>query len=108
MELTKLKCKPCKKETTPLTISEIQKYKPDIDADWCIVDNKKITREYLFDNYPQTIIFVNKLANLAENEGHHPVIHVFFAKITVELWSHAINGLSANDFILAAKMDELY
>jgi len=108
MELTKLKCKPCKKETTPLTFSEIEKYKPNLDSDWSIIDGRKITREYLFDNYPQTITFVNKLANLAENEGHHPVIHVFFAKITVELWTHAIDGLSANDFILAAKMDELY
>jgi 4a-hydroxytetrahydrobiopterin dehydratase len=108
MELTKLKCKPCKKETTPLTDPEIQAYRPDLDSDWCILEGKKITREYFFANYPQTIAFVNKVANLAENEGHHPVIHIYFAKIRIELWTHAIDGLSPNDFILAAKMDELY
>ncbi|NJO88640.1 MAG: 4a-hydroxytetrahydrobiopterin dehydratase, partial [Chloroflexia bacterium] len=58
--------------------------------------------------YVKTIAFVNKVAYLAEDEGHHPVMHVFFSKVTIELWTHAIDGLSENDFILAAKIDGIF
>jgi 4a-hydroxytetrahydrobiopterin dehydratase len=51
--------------------------------------------------------FVNSVANLAEKEGHHPVMHVYYSRLIVELWTHAINGLSENDFILASKIDKL-
>ena len=51
--------------------------------------------------------FVNKVADLADQEGHHPVMHVHYQKVIVELWTHAINGLSENDFILASKIDKL-
>jgi 4a-hydroxytetrahydrobiopterin dehydratase len=51
--------------------------------------------------------FVNEIAALAEEEGHHPVLHVYYAKLIIELWTHAIHGLSENDFILAAKIDAL-
>jgi 4a-hydroxytetrahydrobiopterin dehydratase len=51
--------------------------------------------------------FVNKVANLAEEEGHHPVIHLYYGKVMIELWTFAINGLSENDFILASKIDKL-
>ena len=51
--------------------------------------------------------FVNKVANLAEEEGHHPVMHVRYGKVIIELWTHAIDGLSENDFILASKIEKL-
>lgn len=86
---------------------EIAEYRKNIRDDWKVIENKKILKEYLFENYRQSIDFVNKVANLAEEEGHHPVMHVFFGRVVIELWTHAIDGLSENDFIMAFKIDAL-
>ena len=78
-----------------------------ISDNWRVVDNNKITKEFFFVSYRHTIDFVNKVADIAESEGHHPVLHIYFGRAVVELWTHSINGLSENDFILAAKIDKL-
>lgn len=70
-------------------------------------DGKKIRREFLFKNFKEAMVFVNKVADIAESEGHHPDLHVFYNRVVVELWTHAIGGLSENDFIVAAKVNEL-
>lgn len=108
MDLVHSKCQPCEKGVPPLTGNELESYKQDTNFRWDIVDDKKIVRDFNFENYTQTIKFVNKVAYLAEDEGHHPVLHVYFSKVTVELWTHAIDGLSDNDFIMAAKIDEIH
>jgi len=64
-------------------------------------------KTYEFSNFVQTMEFVNKVAGIAEEEGHHPVMHVFYAKVEIELWTHAIMGLSENDFIMAAKIEKI-
>lgn len=107
MDLSKKKCKPCEGGVPPLDENEIAEYRKNISDDWKVIENKKILKEYLFENYRQSIDFVNKVANLAEDEGHHPVMHVFFGRVVIELWTHAIDGLSENDFIMAFKIDEL-
>ena len=78
-----------------------------INKEWDSIDDKRIRKNFAFVNYRHTIDFVNKVAELAEAEGHHPVMHVYYGKIQMELWTHAINGLSENDFILAAKIDNI-
>jgi 4a-hydroxytetrahydrobiopterin dehydratase len=93
IKLKEKKCIPCEGGTLPLTQEEI--------------DDKKISKEYAFVNYRHTMDFVNKVADLAEKEGHHPVMHVFYGRLQIELWTHAIDGLSENDFIMAAKIDDL-
>lgn len=108
LDLVHSRCKPCEKGAPPMTPAELESYKQDINFKWEILDNKKIVRDFSFENYSQTIKFVNKVAYLAEDEGHHPVMHVYFSRITIELWTHAIDGLSENDFILAAKIDEIH
>lgn len=108
MELSQAKCKPCEKGFPPLGPEELESYKKDVNFHWNIVDNKKIVKDFNFENYTQTISFVNKVAYIAEDEGHHPDLHVYYSKVTVELWTHAIDGLSENDFILAAKIDEIH
>ena len=70
-------------------------------------DRRKIRREFHFKDFKETIGFVNRVARLAEEEGHHPDMFIFYNRLIVELWTHAIGGLSENDFILAAKMDRL-
>ena len=107
MDLTKKKCVPCEGGIDPFDESQISEYKKYITSDWQVVGNNKLSREFYFVSYRHTIDFVNKVANIAEEEGHHPVLHIFFGRALVELWTHAINGLSENDFILAAKIDKI-
>ena len=107
MDFSKKKCKPCEGSIAPLNSNEVEEYLRHIKADWKVTENNKIFKEYLFVNYKHTMDFVNKVANLAEEEGHHPVMHIYYGKIVIELWTFAINGLSENDFILASKIDKL-
>jgi len=107
MELKSLKCKPCEGGIPELTALEISKFKEQLHPAWNVIDNMRITKEFSFVNYKHTISFVNKIATIADEEGHHPVLHVYYNKIVVEIWTHAINGLSENDFILASKIDGL-
>ena len=90
-----------------MNAEEIRKYQKELKEPWEVVDEMKIVKEFQFRGYQEVIAFFNEVANLAEDEGHHPVMHVFFSMVKVEIWTHAILGLSENDFILAAKIDEL-
>ncbi len=107
MDLSTKKCKPCEGGVDPLTESEISNFKKMISKEWKVSANQKISREFMFVNYRHTMDFVNKVADISEKEGHHPVMHVFYGRAIIELWTHAIDGLSENDFILAAKIDKL-
>jgi 4a-hydroxytetrahydrobiopterin dehydratase len=107
MDLSKKKCIPCEGGIPPLTGKEITEYKKQISADWNVTDNNKISKEFYFVSYRHTMDFINKVADIAEEEGHHPVLHIYFGRAVAELWTHSINGLSENDFILAAKIDKL-
>jgi len=107
MELTKKKCVPCEGGVPKLTAPEISRYNSYLKQAWLVVDDMKINKEFKFDSYTKVISFVNSVADISEQEGHHPVMHVFYSKVLVELWTFAILGLSENDFILAAKIDEL-
>lgn len=107
MDLSEKKCKPCEGGIDPLTPDEIRDLKSHIKDDWEVSGNKKLVKEYLFVNYRHTMDFVNKVSGLAEEEGHHPVMHVYFGRVVIELWTHAIDGLSENDFIMAYKIDKI-
>ena len=107
MGLTQKKCKPCEGGVPKLNRDEILEFSAQLKQPWDVVDDMKIVRDFEFSDYNSTIGFVNRVAALAEEEGHHPVMHVYFSRVKVELWTHAILGLSENDFILAAKIDEL-
>lgn len=76
------------------------------NPDWILDDTStKISKEFKFSDFIGAINFVNLVADIAEEEGHHPDIHIFYNKVRLELSTHAIGGLSENDFILAAKID---
>ena len=102
--LTGKKCVPCEGK---LSMDEVSSLLAELKTPWEVVDEMKITREFHFNDYMDIIDFVCKVAALAEEEGHHPAMHVFFSKLVVEIWTHAIPGLSENDFILAAKIEQL-
>jgi 4a-hydroxytetrahydrobiopterin dehydratase len=107
LNLSERRCVPCEGGVPALSETEIRDLMQQISGDWKIVANKKLFREFSFVNYRHTIDFVNKVAEIAEGEGHHPDLHVHYGKVEVELYTHAIEGLSENDFILAAKIDKI-
>ncbi|MCR4263374.1 MAG: 4a-hydroxytetrahydrobiopterin dehydratase [Candidatus Roizmanbacteria bacterium] len=104
-DLTQKHCEPCEGGVDPFTPEEIEKYNSVLSTPWQVLDNKKITREFKFKNFTEAMQFVNSVAKLAQSEGHHPDIYIFYNKVKLELWTHAIGGLSINDFILAAKIE---
>ncbi len=105
--LIKKNCVPCeKKGMKPMEREEAQDY-VDESYHWILSpDAKKISKEYKFADFIGAINFVDRVADIAEEEGHHPDIHINYNKVLLELSTHAIEGLSVNDFILAAKIDE--
>ena len=105
--LNKKTCIPCQGGIPPLNSKEISKFLKDINDNWVSLLDIKISRTFNFDNYLNALSFVNKIANLAENEGHHPHIHLNFKNVEVIIFTHKINGLHENDFILAAKIDDI-
>jgi 4a-hydroxytetrahydrobiopterin dehydratase len=106
--LTQQKCVPCEGGTKPLTRNEFQQYLDAVPG-WTVVNEERaIKKELRFKDFAQTLAFVNKTGALAEAEGHHPDLNLHsWNKLTITLSTHAIGGLSINDFILAAKIDQL-
>jgi len=107
MELKEKKCKPCEGGTPPLKSQEIQRYLNELKFDWEIVDNTKIRKSYTFNNFRQALDFANKVGEIAEEEQQHPDLHVYYGKVIIDLSTHAIGGLSENDFIMASKIDDI-
>lgn len=104
--LSEKKCLPCHGGTLPLTVEQIQLYITEARG-WKLVEEKKIRREYKFKDFSEAIEFTKQVASIAEEEGHHPDIHIFYNRVVLELWTHAIGGLSENDFILATKINTI-
>ncbi|MCH8903786.1 MAG: 4a-hydroxytetrahydrobiopterin dehydratase [Bacteroidetes bacterium] len=106
MNLTEKKCVPCEGGVPPIKGDDIYTYLKEVDGMWEQIDETKIKCQFLFDDFVQTMAFVNQVADLAEKENHHPDMHVYYGRVVVELWTHSIGGLSENDFILAAKIEK--
>lgn len=102
------KCVPCEGGVAPLTASEAAEFCRQLDG-WSVTsDGKRIRKEWLVRHFDAAMAFFHRIALLSNAEGHHPDLHlVGFRNVSVEIWTHAIGGLSENDFILAAKIDEL-
>lgn len=107
MELHHKRCIPCEGNVPPLAKEEAERYLAELSG-WALSeDGKKISKTFTFANFEETMGFVDKIAAVAEEEGHHPDMHVSYNTLTVELTTHAIGGLSENDFICAAKIERL-
>lgn len=106
MDLLKKKCVPCEGGAPPLAAAAVAALLPNVSG-WENIENKKIKKEFKFADFKQAIAFVDRMAVLAESEGHHPDIEIYYNKLIVTLWTHAVGGLSENDFIMAAKIDAL-
>ncbi|MCC6260866.1 MAG: 4a-hydroxytetrahydrobiopterin dehydratase [Anaerolineales bacterium] len=108
--LSAFKCVACRGGEPTVTEAEILELKPQI-AEWEILEvngERRLQRAFKLKNFIEALAFTNKVAMIAEKEDHHPLIQTEWGKVTVQWWTHKIKGLHKNDFIMAAKTDELF
>jgi len=109
-DLLNKKCVPCEGGVAKFDISEIQKYQKKVDG-WSIIKNQKkiyfLEKKFIFRNFLQSQSFINEVGKISEDEGHHPDITFGWGYAKINITTHAIEGLSENDFILAAKIDQI-
>lgn len=108
--LAEMKCVPCQGGEPTVTEAEMAELKPKV-PEWQVVEQdgvKRLKRVFKFDDFAQALAFTNRVGEIAEEEGHHPVLVTTWGRVTVSWWTHKIGGLHQNDFVMAAKTDQLY
>lgn len=106
MDLTKKKCVPCEVGGKPLPEEKVRELFMQLRKGWKIVNGKQLEKEFTFPDFALALKFVNTVGKIAEREGHHPEIYVSWGKVKITLWTHAVSGLTENDFIMAAKVEK--
>ncbi len=106
-ELAARHCVPCRGGTPPLQGEALETFKREL-PDWRVVEDHHIEKAFLFPDFKTGLEFVNRVGALAEAEGHHPDLCLAWGRVQAVLYTHTINGLSENDFILAAKIDQVF
>jgi len=107
MSLEKKKCVACESGTPPLAADAARKLAAEVPQWTLSIEPPRLSREFKFKDFVRAMKFVNKVADLAEGDGHHPDFHIHWNRVELVLWTHDIGGLSENDFIVAAKVDRL-
>ena len=107
-DLAERRCEPCKSGVPALGAAETAPLLAQLDRDWQVVDGHHLSRAYRFQNFRMALDYVNSVGELAEEQGHHPDLHLAWGKVGVEIWTHKIDGLHDADFVFAAKCDRLY
>lgn len=107
MDLTKKHCVPCERGDPPLPEEKEDEFIKEVPQ-WVLLRDQthRIRRQFKFKDFVEAMKFVNKVAVLAEEEDHHPDITIVYSRVNLDLFTHAVGGLSENDFILAAKIDK--
>ncbi len=105
-KLAQKTCIPCKGGVPPLTEPQSAELLRQVEG-WEAVRNHHLRKEFSFPDFSQALTAVNRIGTLAEEQGHHPDLHLAWGKVGVEIWTHKIDGLTESDFILAAKIDEV-
>ena len=100
-------CVPCRGGVPPLKGEELAAIETQVHG-WNIIEEHHITKTFTFPDFRGALTFVHRLGKLAEKQGHHPNMSIAWGKVGITTWTHKINGLTESDFILAAKIDELY
>ena len=108
MALADKKCMhPNWEKVQPMKLEKAHEYLDDLPG-WTLDDDESmLSKKFEFHDFTEAMAFVNQVAEIAEKEQHHPDIHIFFKKVNLDLWTHAIQGLHENDFIMAAKINNL-
>lgn len=110
MSLLEKKVTPVGGDTPPLTAEEIEYFKTELPAwDVIVVDSVlHLKRNFKFTNFAEALAFTNAIGEIAEVQGHHPLIELTWGRVSVEWWTHDIRGIHQNDFIMAAKTDQIF
>ena len=106
MDLDSKHCVPCEGGVVALTGDSLKPYLTKIQG-WSVIEEHHIVKTFTFRDFISALDFVNRVGRIAEGEGHHPDIYLTWGKVEIKIFTHAIKGLSENDFILAAKIDKL-
>ncbi|MDQ7029214.1 MAG: 4a-hydroxytetrahydrobiopterin dehydratase [Ardenticatenia bacterium] len=109
-KLVEMKCTACRGDEPPLSAEEIQELMDQVPG-WTVVEREgipQLERVFRFANFAEALAFTNQVGELAEAEDHHPAILTEWGRVTVRWWTHKIRGLHQNDFIMAAKTNQLY
>jgi 4a-hydroxytetrahydrobiopterin dehydratase len=106
MGLAEKQCIPCQGGVPPLKGAEIEKYRAEI-PEWNVVNEHHLERVFQFPDFKTALEFVNRVGELAEEQGHHPDLLLSWGRVEVRIWTHKVDGLTESDFILAAKIDRL-
>ena len=101
------RCVPCRGDTPRLRGAALGELLAELGGGWRVVDEHHLEKEYRFPDFLSALAFVNRLAEVAEREFHHPDLHLALGRVRVEIWTHKIRGLTESDFVLAAKADAL-
>ena len=100
-------CVPCRGGVPPLEGDELTGLRERLGGGWRVVEEHHLEKEFRFDDFRSALGFTNRVGELAEEQGHHPDIHLSWGRVRIEIWTHKIDGLTESDFVLAAKVDEL-
>jgi 4a-hydroxytetrahydrobiopterin dehydratase len=105
--LAEKECVPCRGGVPKLEGEALSNLSSELGADWKVVNQHHLEKEYKFKNFREALDFTNKVGELAEAQGHHPDIYLAWGKVKLTIWTHKIDGLTESDFVLAAKADRL-
>ncbi len=105
-DLAKKECVPCKGGVPPLQGEELARLHAELNSGWELADEQRLEKTYKFPNFAEALKFTNAVGHIAEEQDHHPDIHLAYGKVRVEIWTHKINGLTESDFVFAAKVEE--
>ena len=105
--LSEKECSACRSGTAALKGAELKRMSDQLGAGWRVVNEHHLECEYLFKDFREALEFTNRVGELAEQQGHHPDIYLAWGKVKLTVWTHKVDGLTENDFIFAAKVDEL-
>ncbi len=100
-------CVPCRGGVPPLKGEELSALQRELGAEWGVIDEHHLEKEFRFRNFAEALAFTNKVGAIAEEQGHHPDIYLAWGKVRVTIWTHKIDGLTRSDFVLAAKIEEV-
>jgi 4a-hydroxytetrahydrobiopterin dehydratase len=108
MSLADQQCIPCRGGVPPMERIRAEELLRELHDGWRLNADGHLDRTYSFANFVEAMAFANKVADIAESEGHHPDLHIAWGKCTVEIWTHKIRGLTESDFYFAAKADRAF
>ena len=105
MGLADKQCVPCRGGVPPMPREQAEQLLGELDEGWILNDAEHLQRDFAFGNFVMALDFANRVGAIAEEENHHPDLHVSWGRCTVEIWTHKISGLTESDFVFAAKVD---